>query len=435
MAKSKTKMIIEINEPILSKVIAVRGDANSRFIDVQLYNDGVPVDLNGHTVTMSVKTNPKSPMKNPVDEFISGTIPDPTNGRCMFPLTTSMLAEEGALDAQISVFSGEQEVLSTLTFIIYIEPSIRSDEQIEAENEFGVLVVLFSEIQNALDDLHAITLAFGEPSEESIAEGTDTFWKVLEKNIKDISAAVAYDLPEKIGEPDDTSSIPTMFGKIKLNNELIEATIGGEKKFETPGPFEFTVPDHINLIEIVAAGGGGGGGSVSGTSVGSNGGGGGACSVLRLSVSPGEKITGTVGTGGASGGSSSYPTDGTPTVINDILTLPGGKSGKNNGGESGGEGGGKGGTGGSGGVTNGENGLFGRGGLKTTDNQRGGGGGGGSYGKGGNGGSRDDSLEPTAGVHGGGGGGAYSQGNSGKGGDGVVLIRWGNLIGKDVPLS
>lgn len=223
MAQSQTKMIIEINEPILSKVIAVRGDANSRFIDVQLYNDGVPVDLTSHTVTMSVKTNPKSPMKNPVDEFIAGTIPDPTNGRCMFPLTTSMLAEAGALDANISVFSGEQEVLSTLMFTIYVEPSTRSDEQIESENEFGVLVVLFSEIQNALDDLHNISLGFGEPGEKAQSISADTFWKMLEslysmneESLGNIDVAevqrVVDEINGKIGTNADSSSQDTLFG-------------------------------------------------------------------------------------------------------------------------------------------------------------------------------------------------------------------------------
>lgn len=223
MAQSQTKMIIEINEPILSKVIAVRGDANSRFIDVQLYNEGVPVDLTSHTVTMSVKTNPKSPMKNPVDEFISGTIPDPTNGRCMFPLTTSMLAEAGALDANIAVFSGEQEVLSTLMFTIYVEPSTRSDEQIEAENEFGALVVLFSEIQNALDDLHAIATSFGEPGEKAQSISADTFWKMLEylytmneESLGNIDVSevqrVVDEINGKIGTNADFSSQDTLFG-------------------------------------------------------------------------------------------------------------------------------------------------------------------------------------------------------------------------------
>lgn len=435
MAKSQTKMIISINEPILSKVIAVRGDANSRFIDVQLYNEGVPVDLNGHTVTMSVKTNQKSPMKNPVDEFISGTIPDPTNGRCMFPLTTSMLAEAGALDAQISVFSGEQEVLSTLTFIIYVEPSLRSDEQIEAENEFGVLVVLFSEIQNALDDMHAIRENFGEPSQESTEQGITTFWGIIEQMRKDVSSAVAYDLPEKIGEPDDTSDMPTMFGKINLNNELIEAQIGGEKIIDTAGVFSFDVPNHVYIIEMIAAAGGGGA-SNSGAA-GGGGGSGGDCVVMAINVTPKQKITGTIGKGGKGAiEGSSDATNGEATVINDVVTVAGGNKGNADaGGVSAGTGSGEGGDGGSEDykASNGGNGLFGIGGTSgSTQRKRHGGGGGGSYGKGGNGNKNGAGFD---GVHGGGGGGGSSYENGGNGGDGIVIFRWGEFIGKEVPLQ
>ena len=468
MAKSQTKMIIAINEPILSKVIAVRGDANSRFIDVQLYNEGVPVDLNGHTVTMSVKTNPKSPMKNPVDEFISGTIPDPTNGRCMFPLTTSMLAEAGALDAQISVFSGEQEVLSTLTFIIYVEPSLRSDEQIEASNEFGALVVLFSEIQNALDDMHAIRENFGEPSEESIQAGTDTFWKVIEKLVADVQTAVAYDLPEKVGDPDDTADEETLFGKVKLNKELIEANIGGVKIFDTAGSFSFVVPPHVTRIKVTAAGGGGGGGHNAGA--GGGGGGGGSCIYKRpFTVTPGETISITIGAGGVAAGtsgsgSSNVGLAGGTTVIGTLISLPGGEGGWYSNGGSGGFGGGGGGCGwgenckpgsgyipgstptfeysgsayifrgssGGGGFAGGSGGSYGR--YETYDSNYAGGGGGGSYGNGGNGAfkSGSSSSSPAAaatpGTYGGGGGGSSSHGNRSEsgssGGSGICIVEW-----------
>lgn len=437
MAKSQTKMIIAINEPILSKVIAVRGDANSRFIDVQLYNDGVPVDLTSHTVTMSVKTNPKSPMKNPVDEFISGTIPDPSNGRCMFPLTTSMLAEAGALDAQISVFSGEQEVLSTLTFIIYVEPSLRSDEQIEAENEFGVLVVLFSEIQNALDDMHAIRDNFGEPSQESTEQGITTFWGIIEQMRKDVSSAVAYDLPEKIGEPDDTSDMPTMFGKIKLNNELLEANLGGEKIFDTAGTFSFVVPDYVTQLKVVAAAGGGGGAGY-GAAAGGGGGSGGDCVVKKITVTPKQTISITVGKGGAGSPNSNKASDGGATIIQDYFTVSGGIGAvATRGGESSGNGSGAGGSGGSDGYAPkiGGNGLFGYGGTVKEGNDRNGGGGGGSYGNGGDGGIRDVHPVGYDGKYGGGGGGSALNSQGGNGGDGIVIIRWGIFDGNEVPLT
>ena len=72
MAKHYTKLIIEINEDITSKVTAVKGDVNSRYLDVQLFNDSVPLDLTSHTVTMSAKSHPDSNFKVPINKFIDG---------------------------------------------------------------------------------------------------------------------------------------------------------------------------------------------------------------------------------------------------------------------------------------------------------------------------------------------------------------------------
>ena len=433
MAQNNTMMVIEINEPILSKVIAVRGDANSRNIDVQLFNNGVVFDLTGHMVTMSVKTDPRTPMKNPVNEFLKGTILDAENGRCMFPLTTSMLAEVGTLNTSIAVFSGETEVLSTLEFNIYVMPSPRNDEAIEASNEFGALVVLFSEIQNALDDMHAIRENFGEPSEESVEAGTDTFWKALEKSIKGSADLVAYDIPSKIGEETDEEPYNTVFGKL---NRIIKLQLkDGEEIFREDGTF--TVPEGVNQITVIACGGGGGGALNWNQSP--SGGGGAACVKKTSSVTSGQKIQITIGKGGSGGvgGSSAQDANGksgTATVVGNIVTCPPGQGGKDlsndTGGASGGSGGGSGGNSktdaGAGG--NGENGLYGVGGKGSLINRRGFGGGGGSYGDGGNAANIVGESGKDGGYGAGGGAGSSKLPNSytgGNGGNGIVIIRWG----------
>lgn len=430
MAQNNTMMVIEINEPILSKVIAVRGDANSRNIDVQLFNNGVVFDLTGHMVTMSVKTDPRTPMKNPVNEFLKGTILDAENGRCMFPLTTSMLAEVGTLNTSIAVFSGETEVLSTLEFNIYVMPSPRNDEAIEASNEFGALVVLFSEIQNTLDDMHAIRENFGEPSEESVEAGTDTFWKALEKSIKGSADLVAYDIPSKIGEETDEEPYNTAFGKL---NRIIKLQLkDGEEIFREDGTF--TVPEGVNQITVIACGGGGGG--ALGMDQPPSGGGGAACVKKTTSVSPRQQIKVTIGKGGLGG---QYTGDsngkaGTATVVGSIVTCAGGQGGKDlkndPGGAAGGAGGGQGGASkrDSGAGGNGQNGLFGVGGKGGLADRNGQGGGGGSYGNGGDAGS-DVNVNGKDGGYGAGGGAATPSGNeqtkAGNGGNGIVIFRWG----------
>lgn len=425
MAKHYTKLIIAINENINSIVTAVKGDVASRFLDVQLYSNGTPIDLTSHTVTMSAKSHPDSNFKVPIDKFIDGVITDATNGRCQFELKTDILGQTGVLILQISIFSGQQEVLSTNPFNLYVIDGLRNDEQIEASNEFGALVVLFSEIQNALDDMHAIRDNFGTPSEESLQAGTDTFWKALEKSIKGSADLVAFDIPSKIGEETDGEPYNTVFGKL---NRIIKLQLkDGEEIFREDGTF--TVPESVNQITIIACGGGGGG-ALEWNSV-PAGGGGAACIKKTTAVSPGQKISFTIGKGGE-GGKPKDPLGkaGTATVVGNIVTCPGGQGGQEaengGGGAAGGSGGGKGGNGvrnGTGG--NGENGLYGIGGKGSKVGEYGIGGGGGSYGNGGNAASVTNQNGGDGGYGGGGGGGQGLSNKGGNGGNGIVIFRWG----------
>lgn len=430
MAKHYTKLIIEINEDITSKVTAVKGDVNSRYLDVQLFNDSVPLDLTSHTVTMSAKSHPDSNFKVPINKFIDGQITEAINGRCQFKLKTDILGQAGVIILQISVFSGKQEVLSTNPFNLYVIDSPRNDEQIEASNEFGALVVLFSEIQNALDDMHAIRDNFGTPSEESLQAGTDTFWKALEKSIKGSADLIAYDIPSKIGEETDEEPYNTVFGKL---NRIIKLQLkDGEEIFREDGTF--TVPEGVNQITVIACGGGGGG--ALGMNQPPSGGGGAACVKKTTSVSPRQQIKVTIGKGGLGG---QYTGDsngkaGTATVVGSIVTCAGGQGGKDlkndPGGAAGGAGGGQGGASkrDSGAGGNGQNGLFGVGGKGGLADSNGQGGGGGSYGNGGDAGS-DVNVNGKDGGYGAGGGAATPRRNeqtkAGNGGNGIVIFRWG----------
>lgn len=446
MAKHYTKLIIAINENINSIVTAVKGDVASRFLDVQLYSNGTPIDLTSHTVTMSAKSHPDSNFKVLIDKFIDGVITDTTNGRCQFELKTDILGQTGVLILQISIFSGQQEVLSTNPFNLYVIDGLRNDEQIEASNEFGALVVLFSEIQNALDDMHAIIESFGSPSKETTLEGIESFWGILEAVRSDVRDAVVYDAREKIGDPNDDADVPSLFGRLK---ELKTVLAGGEQRYETAGTYKFKFPTGLQTVELVAAGAGGGG--CAGLGIDENGGaggGGGSCvkKILSGDEIPEGEITITVGKGGTGGKSKRQNgSDGASTVVGSIVTVPGGRGGafvsggssipnSSEGGEPGGSGGGKG-----GGKSNNYvagDGLYGKGGLSTRNPIETGGGGGGSYGNGGDGGIKE-SINGKKGTFGGGGGGGFSYnydaggtiGNGGDGADGFVLFRWGSYIG------
>lgn len=397
MALTKKKMLIEVNENINTLATAVQLDANSRYLDVFLYDGGVPIDLSGHVVRIHVKKTDGTTI------FNQGEITDATAGRCQFALTTDMLNEAQTLEAQISIWSDDTEILSTKVFKILVTESLRNDEEVEATNEFGVLVVLFTEIQNALDLMKEMTDTFGLPGEMAEIYGTTTFWGMLE-NLA-VRADVKQALKENVNSTMDAEGFAPLdqllLGKIR--------EIWGETHiFDKPGTYTLELPDYVTKIIVTACAAGGAG----------------ACG---YSVAVNE-----YGTSKAKG------KDGGNTEISGLLTLIGGKGGTvMAGGKAGGEGGGKGGDGVEGPSTSsnvgdratgnyGEAGLVGLGGDNATVSAGGsastgvGGSGGGSLGKGGDSSENYDGTA-EAGEKGGGGSGGGARGTSsnvGKGGGG-----------------
>ncbi len=175
MAKTFNRMRIDVNEKPNSICInPVQNDTQSRYLDVSLYNNGLPIDLTGEVVRINFKKEDGTTF------FNQGEITNAAEGRCQFALTNEVLSEAKTLKAQISIWSGEGEILSTQVFTIYVAESIRNDEEVESTNEFGVLVVLFQEIQNSLDLMQTIAENFGEPGEKAAEFEAETFWQMLE---------------------------------------------------------------------------------------------------------------------------------------------------------------------------------------------------------------------------------------------------------------
>lgn len=256
----------------------------------------------------------------------------------------------------------------------------------------------------------------------------------------------------KIGSNSDLTESATVFGILKniLKNvlDLLDAVKGKEYEFTEPGTYSIDVPSWCRKVIVTACAGGGAGGSHYNRSGGSSskernsGGGGGGEAVVDkgIVVTPGSKLSITVGRGGQTGGAA-----GEATILWDALTLSGGKGGQAGGyshdgtplgGEPGGEGGGKGGD-----VLSevevrkGENGIRGIAGELGKDysgDYSSGGSGGGSLGNGGRSAGRiADAENPgksetaTAGERGGGGGGGARNNPAGNGGNGYVKITMG----------
>ncbi len=222
MAKTYNKMLMDVNGKIGNIVTEVQGDQNSRYLDINLFNNGIPIDLTGHTVRIYMRR----PNTNPLEEFFNdGEITEATRGRCQFLLSTQALAKEGELEAQVSIWKGTEEILSTQVFKIMVTKKLRTSGSVESSNEYGALVVLFQNLYEAHDLMTTMVESFGESGETAASVPATTFWQMLEAvyrvNADALANASVQGVLDLIGNTADTGGSDTA-GTVmgKLNSTL-----------------------------------------------------------------------------------------------------------------------------------------------------------------------------------------------------------------------
>ena len=191
MAKTYNKMLLDINEKPSDIITAVQNDTNSRYLDVNLYDNGVPINLEG----CEVKIFMNKP-ENGGEIWNDGVITEAENGRCEFLLTTEALAKMGHLQVQISIWKDNTEILSSQIFEIYVTESLLGESSVESSNEYGTLVVLFQNLYEAYDLMTTMVQNIGKPDEVAAQYDLATMWQAWEFLV----AYMKGDLTDKINE-------------------------------------------------------------------------------------------------------------------------------------------------------------------------------------------------------------------------------------------
>lgn len=224
MSQVYNKMRINVNEQITDIVTAKQNDANSRFLDVYLYDAGKPIDLTGNEVRIYMRKPDKTEI------FNNGEITDATAGRCQFELTSQALAAYGVLFAEISIWKDNVEILTTQTFHIFIAESIRDDASIESSNEYGALVVLFQNLYEAWDLMQDMTSNFGTPGEVAAENNVTTFWQGIEKMITLFNNQAAANPPIKSIQRGVTTAATTItVDAVNMNKAVVMSVSKGSE--------------------------------------------------------------------------------------------------------------------------------------------------------------------------------------------------------------
>lgn len=124
-------------------------DINSRFLKVELLNNGSQYDFNDDVTVILAST------RNGETRAYKCTV---ENGCVVAPLTSWMLAEEGYVDCEIVlVDTASNSKLSSFAFSICVDESIYNDETISQDENYSVLLQLITDVDTAVKSCNTAT--------------------------------------------------------------------------------------------------------------------------------------------------------------------------------------------------------------------------------------------------------------------------------------
>lgn len=124
-------------------------DTNSRFLRVELLNNGNPYDFNDDVTVILAST------RDGETKAYKCTVED---GCVVAPLTSWMLAEEGYVDCEIVLIdTASNSKLSSFAFSICVDESIYNDETISQDENYNVLLKLITDVDTAVKSCNTAT--------------------------------------------------------------------------------------------------------------------------------------------------------------------------------------------------------------------------------------------------------------------------------------
>jgi len=122
-------------------VLASQFDTLSRYVDITLIDNSVPVDITNHTVRIYAKKPDGTRVFNDAE------IIDATNGKVRVELTNQILAVTGLVECELTLYGTDGSIIASQKFYINVEKTLRDDSAIESTNEFTALTKLIAENQ------------------------------------------------------------------------------------------------------------------------------------------------------------------------------------------------------------------------------------------------------------------------------------------------
>lgn len=173
MAEYTINLQLGINNDIDTLIRSKQLDAGSRFLNIQLLDDAAPLNLTRHTARFNALTPDGRHIWN------DATLLDAVNGVIQVELTNQTLLESGTLVADISIYDyAQRQILTTRTFEVDIQATVRDDDAVMASNEYNAVQVLFQDVRDLRDTINETHTNIGNKNSPS---GTGTVFGWLKR--------------------------------------------------------------------------------------------------------------------------------------------------------------------------------------------------------------------------------------------------------------
>lgn len=145
MAKIVKSLSLDVSrQNRIQAVVAKQYDKDSRFLKIQLTDEGEPI-----VVDLSSVVTINASRADAISKAFAGEVNE--DGTVTVPITYWMLELDDKVGCDVSVVDAQGRKLSTLNFTIEVEHSNHSGEDISEDENYDLLVTLLAEVAEAKD--------------------------------------------------------------------------------------------------------------------------------------------------------------------------------------------------------------------------------------------------------------------------------------------
>ena len=135
----------EKKRDVTKNIVYSKDDINTAFIYATLTMGNKIINLEGYSVAVNIRTNECETLTNNCE------IIDAEKGIISIPFSTSALSKVGFNKFEVIIYTNDRQIASP-TFDYRVVDGIYSDDAIKGTNEYSVLLVLISQVQEILSE-------------------------------------------------------------------------------------------------------------------------------------------------------------------------------------------------------------------------------------------------------------------------------------------